>query len=81
MLKYRLVDQAVPAMWRTAEAGLAVRKCTDDARAPPDLARMRSRGLLCGLCRQCSSGQQCSQAILPSFTLDCAADNQGTALA
>ena len=39
MLKYRLVDQAVPAMWRTAEAGLAVRKCTDDARAPPDLAR------------------------------------------
>ncbi len=36
----RLVDQAVPATWRSlAAAGLPVRKCTDEAPAPPDLTQ------------------------------------------
>jgi hypothetical protein len=59
MLKYRLADQAVPAMVAhgQVEGGLAVRKCTDDARAPPDLAQDALARVVVRLCRQCSSGQ------------------------
>ena len=39
MFKYRLVDQAVPAMWRTARLRADWPSGTDDARAPPDLAQ------------------------------------------
>jgi hypothetical protein len=43
MFKYRLVDHAVPAMSQPrrgqVEGGLAIRECTDHARASPDLAQ------------------------------------------
>src|SRR5215813_7622743 len=42
MLRYLLVDHAVPAMWRSlaeVERGLTVRECAHDAGAPPDLTQ------------------------------------------
>ena len=44
MFKYRFVDQAVPAMWRSLgaarfEGRLTIGECADDTRTPLDLAQ------------------------------------------